>query len=88
MALRHHGQNFVKTMLKLGRERETLRVVADQWGCPTYAADLAGAVLKVAGLYLAGRRSLGNLSLLRCGMTSWHGFAVGDYLSLLENTNH
>jgi dTDP-4-dehydrorhamnose reductase len=70
-----HGQNFVKTMLKLGRERETLRVVADQWGCPTYAADLAGAVLKVAGLYLAGSAiAWGTYHYCGAGMTSWHGF--------------
>ena len=71
-----HGQNFVKTMLRLGRERETLRVVADQWGCPTYAADLAGAVLKIAGLYLSGNRvSWGTYHYCGAGETSWHGFA-------------
>jgi len=35
-------------MLRLGREKEVLRVVADQYGCPTYAADLADAILKIA----------------------------------------
>jgi dTDP-4-dehydrorhamnose reductase len=70
-----HGQNFVKTMLKLGRDRETLRVVADQWGCPTYAADLAGAALKVAGLYLAGSTiAWGTYHYCGAGMASWHGF--------------
>lgn len=71
-----HGQNFVKTMLKLGRERETLRVVADQWGCPTYAADLAAAVLKIVGLYLAGNKiAWGTYHYCGTGETSWHGFS-------------
>ena len=41
------GNNFVKTMLKLGKERESLNVIFDQVGTPTYAADLAQTILKV-----------------------------------------
>lgn len=41
------GNNFVKTMIRLGREKSELRVVNDQWGSPTYAADLAKALMKI-----------------------------------------
>jgi dTDP-4-dehydrorhamnose reductase len=71
-----HGQNFVKKMLKLGREKDSLRVVADQSGCPTFAADLAEAVLEVVR-QIETNESIewGTYHYCGLGKTTWHGFA-------------
>jgi len=71
-----HGHNFVKTMLNLGRERDQLSVVADQYGCPTGAADLAGAILTMAKKIIAGDKiRWGTYHYSGEGTTTWHGFA-------------
>lgn len=71
-----HGANFVKTMLRLAKQEETLRVVADQFGCPTFAADLAEAVLMIAACYRdGGETAWGTYHYCGEGSTSWHGFA-------------
>jgi dTDP-4-dehydrorhamnose reductase len=70
-----HGQNFVKTMLRLARERDELRVVADQHGRPTAAADLADAMLHVARLAKEGANHWGTYHFASAGETSWHRFA-------------
>ncbi len=71
-----HGHNFVKTMLRLGREREVVQVVTDQYGCPTYAADLAETILRIAAQVLEGRQvHWGTYHYCGKGVTSWHGFA-------------
>lgn len=72
------GTNFIKTMLRLSAERDRLRVVADQHGSPTYAPDLAVAILAMARR-LAGARDAalsGIFHLAGSGETTWHGLAV------------
>jgi len=70
-----HGHNFVKTMIRLGQEREELGVVADQHGCPTCAADLAEALLRIAWQIGSGKNIFwGTYHYCGKGITSWHGF--------------
>jgi len=69
-----HGRNFVKTMLRLGREKDVIQVVADQYGCPTYAADLADAILKIAAQMQDNSEiTWGTYHYCGKGVTSWHG---------------
>ncbi len=71
-----HGGNFVHTMLRLGAERDELRVVDDQIGAPTAAGDIAEALLIVAGAYARGDRDrFGTFHYTAEGTTSWAGFA-------------
>jgi dTDP-4-dehydrorhamnose reductase len=71
-----HGHNFVKTILRLGRDRATLKVVSDQSGCPTFAADLADAILKMASQVEIGKLvPWGTYHYCGRGETTWHGFA-------------
>jgi len=71
-----HGKNFTKTMLRLGKENEVLSVVADQYGCPTYAADLADAILAIATQISEQHDVIwGTYHYCGKGVTSWHGFA-------------
>ncbi len=72
-----YGSNFLKTMLRLARERPELRVVSDQYGNPTYARDLAAAILDLAE-NLAGRNdeAWGVYHLAGSGDASWRDFAA------------
>lgn len=72
-----HGHNFVKTMLRVGAERDRLSVVADQHGSPTAAADLAAAVATIA-MRLADDPAApgGTYHFSNAGPTTWHGFAT------------
>ncbi len=67
-----HGGNFLRTMLRVGAERDELRVVADQVGTPTPAALIADVTAQV--LQHPGQLS-GTWHLTASGQTSWHGFA-------------
>lgn len=70
------GKNFVTTMLRLGKEQERVRVVNDQYGCPTYAGDLAEATLNIAALIRETKNiKWGTYHYCGKGKTSWHGFA-------------
>ena len=75
----HHGHNFVKTMLRLANQNETLRVVNDQYGCPTFAADLAAAILTLTSQITAGRPYWGIFHYCGQGATTWYDFAKGIF---------
>ncbi len=71
-----YGNNFVKTMLRLGHDREQLNVIFDQIGSPTYAADLATSILAVADSF--NNEAEGQLGLYHYsneGVCSWYDFA-------------
>jgi len=70
-----YGANFVKTMLRLAAERPVLRVVADQRGCPTAAADIAAALMVIAAHIERGEAKWGTYHFVGAGAASWHSFA-------------
>ena len=70
-----HGANFVKTMLRLGAERERLTIVADQVGGPTPAADIAAALLTMARAFHDGRGVTGTYHFSGAPDVSWAAFA-------------
>jgi len=71
-----HGNNFVKTMLRLFRERDEVRVVGDQWGSPTYAPDLAGALLAIVR---SNSEAYGVYHFTNEGIVSWYDFSCEIY---------
>ena len=71
-----HGGNFVKTMLRLMRERDQLQVVNDQWGCPTSAQSIAEALLVIARSVLEKNvPDWGIYHFSAQGRTNWYEFA-------------
>ncbi len=71
-----HGNNFVKTMLRLMKERENLNIVADQKGRPTYAKDLALATMQIVQSIHAGQSIAGIFHYANTGETTWFDFAA------------
>ena len=75
------GHNFLRTMLRLARERETLRIVADQTGAPTPARLVAEVSAQIVGRYLGDdgvalpKERWGLYNLVTRGSTTWHAFA-------------
>ena len=71
-----HGNNFVKTMLRLMKEKESLNIVADQKGRPTYARDLAKATMQIVQAIATGQSISGIFHYANQGETTWYDFAV------------
>ena len=79
-----HGHNFLRTMLRLGAERDELRVVADQVGTPTPAALIADVTATALSKALAGQApTAGTWHLVAAGQTTWHGFAEAIFAEAL-----
>ena len=69
------GKNFVKTMFRLLKEKDEINVVNDQYGSPTYAADLADAILQITGPDdITGVKGIFNYC--NSGVTTWYDFAI------------
>ena len=68
-----HGNNFVKTMRRLGAEKDSINVVADQIGSPTYAGDLADAIVQI--IPQMTREKSGIYHFTNEGVCSWYDFA-------------
>jgi dTDP-4-dehydrorhamnose reductase len=77
------GNNFLKTMLRLGKERDVVRVVADQTGTPTQADVIAAALLDIVAAVTtkAVAQPWGTYHLVSAGTTTWHGFAEEIFAS-------
>ena len=75
-----HGHNFMKTMLRLASERKELTIVDDQIGCPTYAGDLAEAIIEIIS---SGKQEFGTYHFSNSGKISWYNFAQ----AIFEKTN-
>jgi len=78
------GQNFVRTMLRLGRERSELRIVDDQVGAPNWARFIAKATAQVLRQLGDGHKAIGNragiYNLTATGAVSWYGFASAIFV--------
>lgn len=80
------GNNFVKTMIRLGKERDSLNVVADQTGTPTNAADLAKAIIRILDNSEVEQFKAGIYHYSNEGVTTWYDFTIAIHKSAgIEN---
>lgn len=75
-----HGGNFVKTMLRVGQGRDEMRVVADQFGGPTPARAIAGALWTIAAAFRDGQGATGIFHFAGAPATSWADFAEAIFV--------
>lgn len=68
--------NFLKTMMRLGKEKEQIKVVIDQIGCPTYAEDIALVINQLISQFLNEKDSQKTYHFTNLGVCSWYDFAV------------
>lgn len=83
------GNNFLKTMLRLAGQRDEIKVVADQRGCPTSTRDVVEAIAAAAHRLLDGEDVFGTYHFAGDGATTWHGFAsaaVGKFVEITGKT--
>lgn len=81
------GKNFLLTMLRLGKEREELKIVADQNGAPTWSRLIAEATAHIAAQRLTRLQELdGIYNFTASGCTSWHGFAEAIFAHAARTT--
>ena len=78
------GNNFVKTMLRLAQSRDELGVVADQFGAPTYAGDIANALIVMAKAVSEGNQSFGIYHYAGLPHVNWHQFATEIFAKAKE----
>lgn len=89
-----HGHNFVKTMLRLAKDRDSLGIVGDQFGGPTYAGDIAKTLIEIANQILAGKENaFGVYHFTGKPYVSWYEFANAIFVEaesqkLLEKQPH
>ena len=87
-----YGNNFLKTMLQLGADRDELSIVGDQIGCPTYAQDIAKTIVSILSLLDLKGSSLGIYHYCGDEPCSWYGFACAIFLEAevqeLKTPNH
>ncbi len=86
-----YGKNFLKTILRLAAERDSLRIVGDQVGAPTSSKSIADAVTQLVAIWQpAQENQSGVYHFTNVGETSWHGFSctiINEYNALMESKN-